>query len=631
MKVTENEIVRFDKQIGLQHVGIEGIEKIKDTTVFIAGLGGGGCSALLQIALSNIGRVVLCDHDEVDYSNLGRQFLHSEDRVGMSKVESAKIAIKMINPYIEVITYHEPISTKLLEKVKDLYSNLFIFVAVDKFYAHYEINEFCIKNHIPAVHIAQFGYKGFLYTYNPDRSSTCFRCTLEQCYDKKSVTERFDKNGPELPYLAPAISIVCGLAIVEILKLRLGLTNKSMHNKFLIYRGVDHTDLFEDRKEDKDIFEIIETKPGDGCAQCSKIKSNEFYEYNSNGLIDRYEGHLTSFRNLSYEILNTNNKFKYKYVTIWMSRECNSRCKHCYQGGNPDGSGWDYNKADKITDLFLNEGYIVFPIVNEWLPKYWDMLKILKKCNASEITTNGLILLTKHKDFFQKLLENNITKIKFTLFPESYMEYYTGRKYKDIQKCIKLAVADNFSVTLNFVAMKDTIESIPNYCREAVSLGVNEVQFMNYFCTDKGSNMYSQVLTKADINRFWELYNVVKNDEICNCLKLDQQASFGPNPYCQTDISGMHKKKMLCLAGEGENGFFLYVDPECKIYPCPMLSDSAFEIGEIIETDYGYYSFHLKPNEIKHNIKGFDRSICSGQLYSDNLRTDQLRSAELVK
>jgi adenylyltransferase/sulfurtransferase len=276
MKLTLVEKERFRKQELMPFIGKEGMEKIKDTTILMIGMGGGGCAASLQFATSNVGRLILCDFDTVGNSNLGRQFLHNEATLGIEKVISAQIALKQINPSLEIETISEPINRKTLEEVSNKYQNLAIFVAVDQFQAHYLINDFCIKNHIPAVHIAQLGYKGFIYTYDPNQSHTGIESAINQFFNKKVDTEAFDKDEQDLPYFAPIISIVCGTGVVEILKMQLNLTSKTLANTFLIYRALEHEDIFESEQSKKPFFEenqLLESEQYSLCQETNKGRS----------------------------------------------------------------------------------------------------------------------------------------------------------------------------------------------------------------------------------------------------------------------------------------------------------------------------------------------------------------------
>lgn len=271
MELTNKERDRFRKQELLPYMGEKGVKKIKDTTVLVVGLGGGGCAACLQLATSNIGRLVLCDFDVVGESNLGRQFLHREATLGIDKVISAKIALKELNPFLEIDTISKPISQEILNELNNKYENLAIFVAVDKFEAHYLINNFCIQNNIPAVHIAQLGYKGFVYTYDPQKSTTCFEHAIRQGFNKQINESSFDKEEQDLSYFAPIISIVCSIAIIEIVKMRIGANEKSMANIFCIYRTVEHEDFLETMQINKPFFEELELKKDNKCSKCNQI------------------------------------------------------------------------------------------------------------------------------------------------------------------------------------------------------------------------------------------------------------------------------------------------------------------------------------------------------------------------
>ena len=222
-----------------------------------------------------------------------------------------------------------------------------------------------------------------------------------------------------------------------------------------------------------------------------------------------YDGRQGGFIEQTYSLLGNpeiHEDFFQKYITIWMSRECNSKCKHCYQQGDPRGRGWSYEQADAVTDLFLKDGYIVHPIVNEWLPRYWDFLKIKKKCGSTEITTNGILITSRHKEFLPMLHENNITDIKFTIFPKECHEYITGRKRENVLTAINLSLESGFRITFNYVVMKDTLNLIPSFVEEAYNLGAHEIYFMYYFCVDPKNNMFSQVLTPQDIKVFWKYW-----------------------------------------------------------------------------------------------------------------------------
>ncbi|UCH92445.1 MAG: ThiF family adenylyltransferase, partial [Candidatus Aminicenantes bacterium] len=104
-KLSESEKTRYQRQLMLQDWGIGSQERLKSTAVFAAGAGGSGSALLQQLALIGIGTIIVCDHDEVELSNLNRQILHDESRIGMNKALSAKKTLNKINPHVQVIAY----------------------------------------------------------------------------------------------------------------------------------------------------------------------------------------------------------------------------------------------------------------------------------------------------------------------------------------------------------------------------------------------------------------------------------------------------------------------------------------------------------------------------------------------
>jgi adenylyltransferase/sulfurtransferase len=93
---------RYQRQLILPGWGIETQKKLKRAKVFIAGAGGLGCPAALNLALAGVGHIRICDSDKVEISNLNRQFLHTEQSIGKNKAHSAEATLSSINS--EIIT-----------------------------------------------------------------------------------------------------------------------------------------------------------------------------------------------------------------------------------------------------------------------------------------------------------------------------------------------------------------------------------------------------------------------------------------------------------------------------------------------------------------------------------------------
>ncbi|MBE8167016.1 MAG: molybdopterin-synthase adenylyltransferase MoeB, partial [Shewanella sp.] len=100
--LSDNEMLRYSRQISINAIDLEGQEKIKQARVLILGVGGLGCSASQYLAVAGIGHITIVDFDTVELSNLQRQVLHHDNDIGRSKVESAFDNLKQLNPNIDV-------------------------------------------------------------------------------------------------------------------------------------------------------------------------------------------------------------------------------------------------------------------------------------------------------------------------------------------------------------------------------------------------------------------------------------------------------------------------------------------------------------------------------------------------
>jgi hypothetical protein len=109
-RLNANEKTRYKRQMMLHHWGIDAQEKLKKTTVLVAGAGGSGSPLIMQLALAGFGTIIICDFDEVELSNLNRQVLHDESRIGMNKALSAAQTVQRINPNVRVIAYSQKIT-----------------------------------------------------------------------------------------------------------------------------------------------------------------------------------------------------------------------------------------------------------------------------------------------------------------------------------------------------------------------------------------------------------------------------------------------------------------------------------------------------------------------------------------
>lgn len=206
----DNSLLRYSRQVMLPDVDIAGQEKLLSSQVLIVGLGGLGSPAALYLAAAGVGYLKLCDHDQVDLSNLQRQIVHDTSSIGLNKAVSAANRISMINPTIEV----EAITHRLdATSLNTLLSNVDLVVdCTDNYDTRSLINEYCWRLHIPVVSGAAIRFEGHVALFDPNtEDSPCYRCLYSQGDDDAL-------NCAENGVISPLVGIVGACQAMEAIK-----------------------------------------------------------------------------------------------------------------------------------------------------------------------------------------------------------------------------------------------------------------------------------------------------------------------------------------------------------------------------------------------------------------------------
>jgi amino acid adenylation domain-containing protein len=239
------EKARYSRQLMLHGWGIEAQEKLKSTTVFAAGAGGSGSPLIMQLALLGIGTIIICDYDDVDLSNLNRQVLHDEGRIGMNKALSAAQSIRSINPNVNVVTHNCKITAANIEEIVG--DAAIIFDNVDDIEAKFVLSRCAVSRGIPHIISSMIDMDAYAAVFHPPHSA-CFHClydrdVLNELSEIKKYTESFKKNYHQLPnpVAAPPLFLATGFAVNEAVKILLGLDHVA-YNKYFFFdqRGVEH-------------------------------------------------------------------------------------------------------------------------------------------------------------------------------------------------------------------------------------------------------------------------------------------------------------------------------------------------------------------------------------------------------
>lgn len=174
---TQDQITRYARHFTLPEVGEQGQAKLLDAKVLCVGAGGLGSPVALYLAAAGVGTIGIADHDTVDMSNLQRQILHTNDRVGMSKVESAQMTLNALNPDVDIVQFKERLSS---ENVMRIIADFDIVVnGCDNFPTRYLINDACIMAKKTLVDGSIFQFEGQVTVVDPNEGP-CYRCLFPE-------------------------------------------------------------------------------------------------------------------------------------------------------------------------------------------------------------------------------------------------------------------------------------------------------------------------------------------------------------------------------------------------------------------------------------------------------------------
>jgi molybdopterin/thiamine biosynthesis adenylyltransferase/rhodanese-related sulfurtransferase len=171
--LTAEQRERYSRHLLLPEVGIEGQQKLLDAKVLLLGAGGLGSPTALYLAAAGVGTLGIVDDDTVDLSNLQRQVIHSSERVGVPKVDSAEQTITALNPDVKVEKYPVRLGP---ENIMDILPGYDIVVdGLDNFPTRYLLNDASVRLRIPVVSAAILGFEGQLSVFKP-YDGPCYRC-----------------------------------------------------------------------------------------------------------------------------------------------------------------------------------------------------------------------------------------------------------------------------------------------------------------------------------------------------------------------------------------------------------------------------------------------------------------------
>lgn len=244
---SSGEVERYARHILLREIGGPGQRRLKDAKVLVVGAGGLGAPVLLYLAAAGVGEIGVIDDDTVDPSNLQRQIIHTDQRIGMDKVQSAEIAMRALNPYVVV----KPYRRRLDQASGGLVAEFdLVLDGSDNFDTRYLVNRLCVAAGKPLVAAAITQWEGQLSVYDPAKGSPCYECVFPVRPAPGMVP-----TCAEAGVAAPLPGVLGSMMAMEAVKLITG-AGEPLRGRLLI-----HDALYAETR-------VIGVKPRADCAVC---------------------------------------------------------------------------------------------------------------------------------------------------------------------------------------------------------------------------------------------------------------------------------------------------------------------------------------------------------------------------
>lgn len=213
VELSDEEMLRYNRQIVLRGFDFDGQEKLKASRVLVVGLGGLGCAAAPYLASAGVGHLTLLDFDTVSLSNLQRQILHSDAKIGVAKVASAQQQLAAINPHCQLEAIDAQLDDAQLSALIARHDA--VVDCTDNVTTREQINRLCFQHKVPLISGAAIRMEGQLSVFTWQPGEPCYRC-ISRLFGDQVL------SCVEAGVMAPLVGIVGAMQAMETLKVLTG-------------------------------------------------------------------------------------------------------------------------------------------------------------------------------------------------------------------------------------------------------------------------------------------------------------------------------------------------------------------------------------------------------------------------
>ena len=252
-ELTSEELQRYSRQVMLEEIGFEGMEKIRSAKVCIVGAGGIGNPVATQLVAMGVGKVRIVDRDVIEVTNLHRQHLYTDDDIGRVKVEVAAERLRKLNHAVEI----EPVPTSVTKFTAESIVKGFdvIIDALDSIDARYALNDACLRLNIPLIYAGAIGVTGTVCTILPNKSA-CVKCRFPELKEDEMPACSTEGVHPSILYL------VAGVEVSEAVKIIMGKEPDLVDTIFLMDLG-------------NLTFDKFKIKRAEECPACGSVRKED--------------------------------------------------------------------------------------------------------------------------------------------------------------------------------------------------------------------------------------------------------------------------------------------------------------------------------------------------------------------
>ena len=221
------ELDRNARHIVLREIGGPGQKRLKEARILVIGAGGLGSPALQYLAAAGMGTIGVIDHDVVENSNLQRQVIHTDARIGMPKVFSAQAAMEAQNPFVTVRPYHRRLTADIATELFGDYD--LVLDGTDDTVTRYLVNETAVALQLPLVSAAISQWEGQISLFDPSRGAPCYQCVFPE-----PAAPGLAPSCAEGGVLGPLPGVMGAMMAVEAIKLVAG-AGEPLLGRMIIY------------------------------------------------------------------------------------------------------------------------------------------------------------------------------------------------------------------------------------------------------------------------------------------------------------------------------------------------------------------------------------------------------------